>query len=182
LPAAQVLRFLCGIAVIGTIAVVYSLLFARLELKLYQGFAALLLASALTSSLVVGHPGKWDTLIGTSGAPYWFLPMVGFAWSLIWCFRHGTQQWIQVLSAGLLFFMCIGIVRDWRYRPYDDLKFADYAKALENARVGTLVSIPVNPVGGSDDWTIRLKKRECEAPCAASHFWFGERPFREAAS
>jgi hypothetical protein len=97
------LRFLCGIAMIGTIAVVYSLLFARIELKLYQRFGALLLASALTSSLVVGHPGKWDTLIGTSGAPYWFLPMVGFAWSLIWCFRHGRQQWIQVLSAGLLF-------------------------------------------------------------------------------
>jgi hypothetical protein len=147
------------VAVSAIVALLYCLAFAGLEWRLYLGFCALLLGAALSSPQVVPEPTKWETLKRACDSQYWFFPMLGFAWSLIWCFRHTKSQSVQILSTAMLFFMCIGIARDWRYAAHPDLRFREYARELDNAPIGTEVSIPINPVASGVDWTMRITKR-----------------------
>lgn len=156
LPGAGVTIFLGCVAILGTAVVAICLATARLEMQLFIGFSFLLLAVSLVSPNTGAPNGTtaWYMLAGGTGIRYWFFPTVAFAWSILFVFRS-RRQILQVLGGYLLFFLCIGVVRDWRHPAFQDLHFSDYAARVSAAPAGSVIVIPENPAAG---WTIRLEK------------------------
>ena len=87
------------------------------------------------------------------GIRYWFFPTLACVWAVFWA-AHSRVQLLQALSVVLLCGMCVGVIRDFRQPPLDDLHFAQFAARFESAPPGTAVTIPVNP----DGWNMQLVK------------------------
>jgi hypothetical protein len=147
--------FLLCVAIIGSALVAVCFARSTLEMKLFLLFTGMLLGASLRSPVVAPPAGitPWMALASTSGIRYWYFPVLAFAWSILWCFRSRNDV-LKIVSAALLFLVCIGILRDWRYQAFEDLHFAQYAKRFEAAPVGTASTIPENPEG----WNMMLIK------------------------
>ncbi len=155
LPAQQNAILLGLVAVLGTTILVYCLLKAGLEWKLFIAFCLLVFAASLRSPMVSMTTPQWEVLRDSLGIRYWFLPMLAFVWALLWCAtgRNNTLVWILAITG--LMFMCIGVIHDWSYPAYPDLRFPGYAKQFAAAAPGTLFKIPICPSG----WFLQLTKR-----------------------
>ena len=86
---------------------------------------------------------------------YYFIPMLAFFASLIWIATNSTQtaKFMRLISIAVLALLPIGVVRDWRYKPFVDYNFKSFAADFERVAPGTKVSIPINP-----DWHLILIK------------------------
>lgn len=143
--------------IIGFAVFLYVMRYAVIELKIFVAFALGMLALALIHPLA-GLPfrSQWDWLcIPGCGNRYYFMPMLAFLASLVWIATRGASSpaW-RGLAIALLLLLPIGIVRDWRYPPYVDYHFPEYARQFDQAPPGAEVTIPINP-----DWTMKLTKR-----------------------
>jgi len=156
LPSLSVFIFLVCAAIACTALVAFCLLKSPPPLRLFLLLAAAIFALALispTGSIPAGTT-YWADLADAPGNRYWFFPTLAFAWSLLWCL-HSRTALLKVVAAYLLFFMCIGIVRDFRHPAFKDLHFDANAKHFEAAPAGTTVTIPIVPEG----WDMVLVKR-----------------------
>jgi hypothetical protein len=145
--------FLLAAGVLGSALIVWCIWRGSLEWKLFVIFCALLFAAALRYPMVPAP--QWQILDLTPSIRYWFLPTVGFAWVIAWAAFKGARgraRWFPVL---LLVLMSIGIVRDWKYTPFIDYHFRQYARWFRVAPPGTVVIIPINPGG----WKMQLIKQ-----------------------
>jgi hypothetical protein len=133
----------------------YCVRWANLELKLFVVYCAALLAASLRSPYVAGPKPIWEELAGDTAARYWFLPMLAFVWSSIWCARYAANRLLSIPSTAILLLMIIGIVVDFRYRPFHDEHFLQYARYVQDAPPGTHITIPIVP----DGWKMELVKR-----------------------
>jgi hypothetical protein len=149
--AAQVLLVI--VAMLGTVLVAWCLLNGSLEWKLFVAFCLLTFVAALLDPSVPAP--QWLLLDLTPGIRYWFLPTLAFAWVLVWAARAGLPGRVKVIPAILLVLMCVGVVRDWKYRPFIDYHFRDYVRWFRMAPAGTVVTIPINPGG----WKMQLVKK-----------------------
>jgi hypothetical protein len=156
LPGLQVFIFLVCAAFACTALVAFCLLKSPLQLRFLLLLSAALFALSLLSPIgpVPAGSSFWAVLAGEPGNRYWFFPTLAFAWSLLWCLFCRTSL-PKVVAAYLLFFMCIGIVRDFRHPAFQDLHFAANVKRFDAAPAGTTVTIPINPEG----WDMALVKR-----------------------
>jgi hypothetical protein len=154
-PGPRLSLFLYFVAIAGTILVVICFIKLTVEMRLFLLFSAMLLAVSLISPVIRVRTGVplWDLMAGASGIHYWFFPTLAFAWTLLWCFKSRVTI-LKVVASYLFFFMCVGIIRDWRQPAFLDMHFAEYAKSFEAAPAGTTVTIPENP----DGWTMILVK------------------------
>ena len=151
----RIFILLVFVAIFGTLFVALSYFKSNLSMKLFIILTSTLLAASLISPTSYPPPGdtEWQQLSEAIGIRYWYFPTLVFAWSILFCFRSRTAI-LRIVSATLLFLMCFGIVRDWRYSAYEDMHFAEYAKRVEAAPPGTIVTIPQNPKG----WNLQLVK------------------------
>ena len=148
------MTFLLPVALAGTALLVYSFLKAGLERKLVLLFCFLLFAASLWHPLASRPVAVWELFIESRGMRYWFFPMLGFLWSLVWqATQPGPQR--PVFSLVLLL-LARGVIFDWRQLAPPNLDFPSSARKFEAAPKGTLVEIPTLPEG----WTMRLTKRE----------------------
>src|SRR5260370_1419213 len=139
---------------IGGIAVlVYALLRARWELKLFITFASLVLAAALLHPMA--HAPQWLELLSAWGVRYWLLPMLAFVSVLALMAGNNNPRSVRVLALVGLLLMSIGMVREWRYPGFADLQFRVYARQLSDLPEGSSLTIPLNPQG----WSMTLTKR-----------------------
>jgi hypothetical protein len=146
------------IALAGLLFLGFTFWKSRLELRLFLAFSAALLIAALSRPIIVTPGSQWRALLYVQGARYWFYPMLAFLWSLSWwCFKRSSRI-VRVACTAVLACMSIGVVRDWRYKPYVDLHFQQYAAQFEAAPPGTMMEIPINPVN-QDKWVVRLLKK-----------------------
>ncbi len=154
-PAHKELWLLCAAAVLGTTVIVYTLTRAGLELKLFVTFCLLALIAGLMGPKVSMTTPQWPVLLRAGGLRYWFLPMTGFVFALIWCALESGSTWVRAISVAGLIAMLFGIPADWRYSAYPNLQFPAKAAAFEAAAPGTAVTIPIFPNG----WVVRLVKK-----------------------
>jgi hypothetical protein len=56
--------------------------------------------------------------------------------------------------------MLCGEMRDWKYPPFPDQHFAQYARKFAQAPVGATITIPICPEGTE----IRLTKKASDGP------------------
>lgn len=159
------LIFLAAVAIAGTAIVAVCIVNANREMRLFIAFAAMVfIASLLTPNIrSVGGLSAWEELASTPGYHYWFLPMLAFVWSILWC-SHQKAQILKVLSMPLLCVMSIGVIRDWRRPAFTNLNFASYARSFEAAPPGTAFTIPENPSG----WIVPLIKHPARVPATGS--------------
>jgi hypothetical protein len=149
-------------AALGLVVVLYVLLYALrhgpAELKLFILFASMVFAMALAHPLAgpVNYP-QWALLrIPGCDNRYYFLPMLAFLASLVWvASRAASPRSLRYITVALLLLLPIGIYQDWRYPPFVDYHFQEYANRFERAPSGTKVTIPINPPG----WAMELTKR-----------------------
>jgi len=143
-------------AAVGMAVMLYVLFRGPFELKLFVLFAFALFALCLARPLA-GTPerAQWDWLsVPGTGNRYYFFPMLAFLASLLWIAARANAPVILSSSAAvLLLLLTIGICRDWRYPPFVNYGFQDYATAFERAPSGTKITIPINP-----DWKMELTK------------------------
>ena len=142
-------------AFMGTCVVAYCVMRAQLEIKLFLCFAFLVFAASLRNPMASLITPQWEILKIATGVRYWFFPMLGFCWALVWCLAASRNVAIQSAVACCLLVMGVGIRRDWLYPAYTDFHFRDRARQFQSAQAGTLVSIPIYP----DGWAMRLTKK-----------------------
>ncbi len=152
---------LCA-AFVGLAIIVYALIFAPTELKLFVLFSASVLAMALHHPLasIEPAPGQWQLLsIPGVGNRYYFLPMLAFFACLTWLmtYSRSTAKFPRYAALVILLLSPIGVLRDWRYKPFADFNFPKYVAMFERAEPGTRIDIPINPTWTG--WMMELVKR-----------------------
>jgi hypothetical protein len=143
------------VALLATAILLYCLIKASLEMKLFLSFAVLVFAASLASPMVSWTVSQWRVLREAGAIRYWFFPMLAFTWALISCAREGNHGIVRLAAVFGLLCMFIGIVRDWNYPAYTDHHFPESARKFEAAAPGTMVNIPIFP----DGWVLRLRKK-----------------------
>jgi len=153
---------LVALAVLATGVVAYCFWKAPLEWKLFLSFCALVWIVSLRAPMVSRTTPQWQMLRDTPGLRYFFLPTLAFAWATIWCAVSDRPLWVRVPAAAIALTMLTGITKDWRYRPYVDHHFGEYAQRFASLAPGDGIAIPIEP----DAWTLWLVKREagCSDP------------------
>jgi len=141
------------ITVAGILVLLYSLLKAPWELKLFTAFASLALAAALLNPMA--PPPKWPALLNPWCTRYWLLPMLAFVAGLLWIAGEGHPKGIRLAAVAALVFMSVGIVRDWKHPRFTDMHFGVYAQQYSDLPKGSALTIPLNPPG----WSMTLTKR-----------------------
>jgi hypothetical protein len=144
--------------VIGLAVLAYAIRCAPTELRLFILFAFAVLSLSLAHPIpgILPQP-QWELLsFPGHGNRYYFLPSIAFLAALIWIAIGGSRvpRWVAGL---LLLLLPLGIVRDWRYIPFVDLHFHEYASRFEASPPGTKMAIPLNPVNAAR-WTMELTK------------------------
>ena len=150
------ISFLLSSVVAAAGLLVFELRRLPREMKLLCLFSFAVLAASLASPVVYPPPGetRWAILAQVGGIRYWFFPSLVFAWLLLYCSQSKCIPFKRV-SILLLAVMCFGIARDFRQAKLEDLRFPEYAKQLESAPSGAILTIPENPPG----WNMQLRKR-----------------------
>ena len=142
---------------LGLVALTYAVVRAPVELKLFIGFSFAVLALALIRPLA-GSPDqpqwKWLYFPGTSNR-YFYLPILAFLCALLWIAARAKPRTIRYTAAVLLAVGLLGMRRDWRYPPFEDMHFREYASRFQAAPSGTEMVIPLNP----PPWKMELVKR-----------------------
>jgi hypothetical protein len=141
------------IAIVGIAILLYVLWNARREVQLFIAFACMVLAGSLINPTAPAP--KWLNISPQWGMRYWFLPMLAFVVALVWMAGNGRPRSVRLTAAVILSLMSVGIVRDWRYRPFSDLQFGDYARTYSSMPRGSNLVIPLNPRG----WSMTLTKQ-----------------------
>jgi len=141
----DVFAVLVGLAILA-----YALRYGPSELKLFILFALAVLVLGLMHPLATtdGNHVQWEQLqVPGCGNRYYFFPMLAFLASLVWIVAQSplTTKFPRYAGIGLLLFLPIGIIRDWQYRPFDDLQFPKIAADFQRAPSGTRFVIPLNP-------------------------------------
>ena len=154
-------HFVEGIAAVAGLAVLlYALRYGQTELRLFVliSYAAFALGLARPLAGLPYRP-QWEWLcVPGCGNRYYFLPMLAFLASLLWmATRKASPLALRSIAVALLLLMPIGIYRDWKYPPFSDLHFSQYAAQFEQAPAGTKIIIPINP---SAYWNLELTKHE----------------------
>ena len=73
---------LAMVVLLATAILVYCLIKASLEMKLFLSFAVLAFAASLASPMVSWTVPQWRVLREAGGIRYWFFPMLAFIWAL----------------------------------------------------------------------------------------------------
>jgi len=154
-PGPRLSVFIYFVAIGGTAIVAASIANSILEMRLFVLFSCMILVASLISPAIHARPGVplWELMASAGGIHYWFFPTLTFAWCVVFCFASRVLL-LRIIAGYLLFFFCIGIVRDFRQPAFKDMQFNDYAARFEAAPPGTAVTIPLNP----DGWSMTLVK------------------------
>lgn len=154
-PGPWLTIFLVCVAIGGSVFVLICALRSPTSIKLFLAFSAAVFAAGLMNPFEWDHPTVpvWVVYAGVPGLRYWFFPMLGFAWALLFGYRSSVAP-VKVISVTLLCLMCFGIFRDWRHRTLDETNFAASVQRFQAAPAGSVVSIPEQPQG----WNMQLIK------------------------
>jgi hypothetical protein len=146
-PAQTRMLWVVPAAVLGLVIYAYCIMKAPLRLRLFTLYCLALLAVSLRSPVVNSPHSHWLVLLATTQSRYWYFPMLAFLWGAAWCALCARARIVSVVGGCVLCLLVVGMVENWRYRPYVDEHFALYAERLQAAPAGALVVIPITPEG-----------------------------------
>jgi hypothetical protein len=136
-----------GLAIIG-----YVLWRGPLPLKLFILIAGAIFLGGLIAPLPTasGLPIWLAVVKSPSAGRYFFMADLAWILSLIWVStRVGAKGMGPVLIAMTCGAVAWGIASEWRYPEYFDLHPRVYVSALERAKRGRVIRVPLNPIDPS---------------------------------
>lgn len=148
------------LACLGLVVMMYQLDTGSWNLRFVVIFGVAIFFATLASPTVAQTGNSpWQLLLDSyAGARYWLIPMFAFALVVVVSLHNSNPLWIRLLSSLLLSLSLIGIIFDFKDPPLPDLEYAKYMREYNHAAIGSIVRIPINPLG-SEDWTMRLVKK-----------------------
>ncbi len=141
-------------AMVGTLILIYCLMRASFELRLLVLYCLLVYAASLSNPMVSLDRPQWEVLRDAPRLRYWFFPMLGFVWSMIWCAFSGPSRQLRRVAAVLLILMVFGVAKDWIYPAYSNDDFPALAQRFDMLAPGQAMIFPLYPEG----WTMQLTK------------------------
>ena len=136
------------IGIMALAIIIYSLVKAQLELKLFIVFASATLMLTVIYS-------EWQPLAyPLYGQRYWLIPITCYLSTIVYAGWSSKNLIIKSLGIFLMMLLPIGIYNDWRYKPYTDFQFQEFVREFEESPGGTEVKTKINP-----DWDFSLKKK-----------------------
>ena len=145
------------VAIAGISLLIYALLRASLELKLFILYAACILGSALIIPVVRGDTIEsfWGAMsVPGLGGRYYFIPNLAFITTLVWLLKKMNPRPIRLAARFALCTLLIGIIIHFKHPPFTDFQFGEYARQFEDLPSGSEFKIPINPPG----WSMNLTK------------------------
>ncbi len=146
--------------ILGTGVLVFCLLRARLELRLFVIYSYMLYFASLRNPMISDAQPQWTVLAIAPGLRYWFFPMLAFVWAAIWCAAQSRVRWLRLGAAIGLIFMFVGISKDWTYPAYNSHNFPEYVRHFQSMPPGQAMVFPLYP----DGWTMQLVKKSASCP------------------
>lgn len=131
---------------------------SNLELKLLILFSILLLIAALSSPMVSTTNPQWPLMANSStGARYFFIPLVTWAITLIWFFSQLQNKKIKLIILIITGLSLVNVIKaDFKLKPLKEKEFYKHAEIFSTLPTGTKYAIPSNPGKG---WDIILIKK-----------------------
>jgi hypothetical protein len=146
--------------ILATAILIFCLLRAGLELRLFVVYSFALYLASLHNPMISDTQPQWRVLADAPGLRYWFFPMLAFVWAAIWCVAQSRVQWPRLIAGFGLVCMFVGITRDWKYPGFNSHNFPDYARRFESMPTGRAMVFPLYP----DGWTMQLVKKSKSCP------------------
>ena len=118
-------------------------------LRVLLAFAALHLAAALASPIIIGPEPLWVMLqTPTAGQRYWFFAILAFLATVLWTAAADPRPVARVLGATLLgVLLLVGVPRDWWMPPRPDLDFPTQVERFAHAAPRERVTFEILPQG-----------------------------------
>ncbi len=138
--------------------VVFAAWRAPLELKMFGLTAVGVAASGLVAPLVSNAGNAWDIMAVTrAGERYFFLAQVAWVITVVWAASRLPRPWLRRTALAVCAAtLCSGLITAWRYQAFQDYHWAQEARAITTAKIGTKLVLPIPPGGG---WAIDITVR-----------------------
>ncbi|HEV3281057.1 MAG TPA: hypothetical protein VG032_05565 [Acidimicrobiales bacterium] len=146
------------ILVIGAVLVViFAVWSGPFELKMFNLWAALVLAGSLVSPLASSHGLQWPNLIGDPGGRYWLFPSLALLADLIWV--AGQYRSRRIVAVGALLVLLsvavFGVREDFRYPTITAPSWPAQVHRFDRAAAGSSFVFEIRPPG----WTMTLHQK-----------------------
>ncbi|MCU1494642.1 MAG: hypothetical protein JWO62_2406 [Acidimicrobiaceae bacterium] len=149
--AVSVLLLVAGSALVGA-----AIAFGPLELRLFNLYAALVLAASLLSPVASVKHVQWQALAFDPQMRYWLFPTLALLADALWLATGARPRALALLGVGLLVVAATLAVReDWRYRPLPKVAWAAEVRAFDATRPGQKFIFQIAPA----NWKMTLVKR-----------------------
>ncbi len=147
--------------ILATTILVFCLLRAGIELRLFVAYSFTLYFASLQNPMISDTQPQWLVLADAPGLRYWFFPMLAFVWAGVWCAATQMRpEWPRLIAGLGLVCMFVGITRDWKYPSFNSHNFPEYARKFQSLPVGSAMVFPLYP----DGWTMQLVKKSKTCP------------------
>jgi hypothetical protein len=126
------------------------------ELRMAVAYGAAIVAAVLVNaSAGVGGPPQWVVLANQDALPtYFVIPIMVVYSACVWMVTRREVWWRATGAVVLLLALALGIRKDWRELPIEDVGFSAAVRAYEDAPPGATVTVPIPPAS----WSIELVK------------------------
>ncbi len=140
----------------GAALVVAAWVKGSTQVRLFFGYAGVLLASALfVPSSASTLTSYWQGLtLADGGQRYFFVPMLAVIVAAVVLIASGTRWLSAVGVVFLLAIVLLGVPTDFRYQPYRDFRFGQNLTRCLSGPLGSPCAIPINPPG----WAFTLPR------------------------
>jgi len=143
--------FLFGLFSLG-----FTLLKAKLEIKLFLVFSFLVLSASLFSPMVSVTELQWQVMsLPGAATRYWFIPMLGFVVSIFYLAFQKKYKFARFLGFSVIIIMSIGIMWDWVIPSWKNFNFSNQVEEFSHVEVGEEYSFFIQPEG----WQMKLIKK-----------------------
>jgi len=141
----------------GTGIVLYSVVYSKLELKLFWLFTSIILFFSLYKPMgsVVGQ--QWQIMAMPGAATrYWAIPMLAFILSLLFLIKSWyNMKILRIFPIAILLLFSLGLVLESIQTPWPDLQYKQQTQQFETVPVGQTYHFNILPQG----WKMQLIKK-----------------------
>ncbi len=150
---AGVLPVIIGIT--GLLLLGYFLYHAPLEGRLFVGFAFMILLAGMLSPQVHLTKAQWPIMANGSGGRYYFLPILGWMFTLLFLAFKAPSRYIQRLCLMLSFiFIIYAVPTNFILRPLKNFHFKEQVAEFHNLSSGESYTFKFPP-----SWKVTLVKK-----------------------
>jgi len=149
----EVAAWLLAGAVLLVLAVV---VFAPLELKLFNLYSGLVLGASLADPVASVRKLQWHALAFDPQMRYWFFPTIALLADAVWLATRARPPGIAALGVALIVVASWFAIReDWSYRPLERINWVAQVRTFDEDPVGTIFVFHIAP----GNWVMTLVKR-----------------------